>query len=112
MKVFNKNDESFVCDNCGKNVKPLNVSSRDHCTNCLCSKHLDINPGDRKNTCMGLLVPIDIEYSANKGYVIVYKCEKCKQLHKNKTANDDKLETILKIMNKTYNHKCYKKINQ
>ena len=99
----------YICDYCGKEVLSLKYTSRDHCPYCICSKHVDINPGDRQNTCQGLLIPIDIEYSSNKGYVIVYKCEKCKKLHKNKTAKDDKLETILKVMNKTYNHSSYKK---
>ena len=54
MKKFNELDEGFVCENCKKEVKPLNYSSRDHCPYCLYSKHVDINPGDRNNNCKGL----------------------------------------------------------
>ncbi len=102
MKVFTKNDSGFVCANCGKSVPPLKVSSRDHCPFCLCSLHVDINPGDRQNSCKGILKPIDLEYSQNKGYVLVYKCTKCGQTHKNKVANDDSREMITKVSNKTY----------
>ena len=100
---FTKNDQGFVCQCCGKVVEPLGYTSRDHCPRCLCSLHIDINPGDRANRCQGLMVPIDITTSSNKGYVIKYKCQKCGQIHNNKAANDDNYLTILSVMNKTYN---------
>lgn len=109
MRTFEKNDNSFVCRVCGRNVPVLKYSSRDHCTKCLCSIHIDINPGDRANTCLGTLVPFDIETNSKKGYVIKYKCQKCGQIHNNKTAEDDNFQTILKIMNKTYNILDFKK---
>ena len=102
MKMFTKNDSGFICASCGKTVEPLKYSSRDHCPYCLCSLHVDINPGDRANECKGILKPIDLEYSQNKGYVIIYRCEKCHQLHKNKVAEDDNKEIIRKVSNKTY----------
>ena len=61
MKKFNMIDENFICENCGYNVDKLNYTARDHCPNCLYSKHVDIMPGDRENTCMGLMKPIGIE---------------------------------------------------
>lgn len=109
MKTFSKNDNEFICRVCGKSVPVLNSSSRDHCTRCLCSIHVDINPGDRQNDCMGTLIPIEIETSSKKGYVIKYKCEKCGKLHNNKAANDDNFQTILQVMNKTYDIKKYTK---
>ena len=102
MKTFTKNDNGFICKNCGKEVKPLIYSSRDHCPYCLCSLHVDINPGDRLNNCKGILRPIDLEYKQNKGYIIVYKCDKCKKIHKNKVAEDDNKTQINKVSNKTY----------
>ena len=102
MKMFTKNDESFICVNCKKKVPPLIYSSRDHCPFCLCSLHVDINPGDRLNTCLGILFPIDLEYSQKKGYVLKYKCNKCGTIHNNKVAKDDSKEQILKVSNKTY----------
>ena len=75
-KRFSKNDSGFVCENCGREVEPLGYTSRNHCPYCLHSKHLDINPGDRASDCRGLLVPVHVELSAKKGYVIVHKCER------------------------------------
>ena len=109
MKNFLKNDDSFICAVCGMVVPKLNYTSRDHCPNCLCSLHVDINPGDRANSCHGILVPVDVTINSKKGYIIKYQCEKCKQFHNNKNADDDKFSTLLKVMNKTYNVKDYKK---
>lgn len=96
-KIFTKNDNDFICSVCGAQVPMLKYSSRDHCNKCLCSIHVDITPGDRSNTCLGILEPIGVEYKSNK-YVINYKCKKCGTLHNNKMATDDSFETILNIM--------------
>ncbi len=58
MKTFNEIDEEFICDNCGKTVKKLGYSCRNHCPYCLHSKHVDKNPGDRQEECHGDLEPI------------------------------------------------------
>ena len=97
-KTFSKLDEGFICQNCGKKVEPLGYTSRDHCPYCLCSLHVDVCPGDRQNECQGLMQPTNIEYNSKKGYVIVYKCTKCKQTHKNKAAEDDDMDKIMEIM--------------
>lgn len=96
MKNFTMRDEEFVCENCNKLVSPLGYTARDHCPHCLYSKHVDIMPGDRANECKGLLKPIDIEKFKDT-YKIIYKCQKCKQLHKNIIAKDDDMELIIKI---------------
>lgn len=96
MKRFNMIDEEFICEHCGKNVKKLEYSARDHCPYCLYSKHVDINPGDRANTCKGLLKPMGIEKFKDT-YKIIYKCEKCKMEHKNIMAADDNYDVILEI---------------
>lgn len=95
-KRFKKKDEGFICESCGKEVLPLGYTSRDHCPHCLCSKHVDINPGDRANDCKGMLVPIDVD-KTKKGYVIVYKCSKCSKTVKNIVADDDDFNMIIKV---------------
>ncbi len=96
MKKFNMVDEEFECENCNYKVSKLQYSARDHCPNCLYSKHVDINPGDRLNKCKGLLEPIGIEKFKNT-YKIIYKCQKCKQIHKNIVATDDNVDIIIKL---------------
>ena len=100
MKTFTMRDEEFVCENCGKNISKLNYTARDHSPYCLYSKHLDINPGDRLNTCHGLLKPIAIE-KFKDSYKIVYKCEKCGMIHKNIMANDDYMNLIIELTKET-----------
>ena len=101
MKKFNMIDEEFICDNCGKKVERLKYTARDHCPYCLYSKHVDINPGDRLNTCMGLLKPVGIEKFKNT-YKIIYKCNKCNLYHKNIMAKDDDMEKIIEISKQDY----------
>lgn len=96
MKEFFKRDEEFICKNCGKKVSPLGYTTRDHCPYCLYSLHVDINPGDRANTCKGLLKPIGIEKYKDT-FKIIYKCTLCKQEHKNIIAKDDDMEKIIEI---------------
>ena len=96
MKRFNMIDEEFICENCNKNVKKLKYSARDHCPFCLYSKHVDILPGDRKNICKGLLIPIGIE-KFKSSYKIVYKCERCNEIHKNIVASDDDINIIIDL---------------
>lgn len=96
MKRFNMIDEEFICENCGRKIEKLNYSARDHCNYCLYSKHVDIMPGDRLNTCLGLLKPIGIEKYKNT-YKIIYKCEKCHQEHKNIMADDDNFNELINI---------------
>ena len=92
-------DEEFICEFCGQKVEKLNYTARDHCPYCLYSKHLDINPGDRNNTCHGLLEPIGIEKFKNT-YKIIYKCSKCHENHKNIMANDDDFNKIIELSSK------------
>ena len=96
MKQFYKNDNEFICENCGKKVTKLGYTARDHCNHCLYSKHVDINPGDRKNTCLGLLKPIGLEKYKDT-FKIIYQCKKCHQIHKNIMAKDDNMDLIINI---------------
>lgn len=91
-KIFTKNDNGFICHYCGKEVKPLGYSSRNHCPFCLHSLHVDVNPGDRANECRGDLVPVGAEIDPKKGYVIIHKCKKCGAISKNKAANEAKIQ--------------------
>ena len=91
-KRFTKLDESFVCTHCGKEVKPLGYSSRNHCPFCLWSLHLDVNPGDRASDCGGQMMPIRVETDPKKGYVIIHKCTKCGQLRRNRSAHEAKVQ--------------------
>jgi len=80
----------FICKQCGAKVMPLtNGSYRNHCPYCLFSIHIDDTPGDRANSCLGLLKPIGIRNHSKKGYQIIHRCMKCGEEKINRTAPDD-----------------------
>ena len=101
-KRFRKNDSGFICANCGAVVEPLGYTSRNHCPKCLCSLHVDVNPGDRAAGCGGIMRPIRVETDAKRGYVIVHKCEKCGHISRNKAAHNapvqpDDIEMLIEL---------------
>ena len=100
-KRFKKNDSGFVCVNCGKEVGTLKYTSRNHCPYCLFSLHVDITPGDRMNTCGGILEPVLSEPSPDLKirYIITFKCRKCGEKIRNKAANDDDTALLIKLTN-------------
>ena len=85
-KRFSKNDSGFICAACSKQVLPMESSSRNHCPFCLCSLHVDENPGDRANECRGIIDAVKVETDAKKGYIILHKCRKCGQIKRNRAA--------------------------
>ena len=78
-----------------------NGSYRNHCPFCLYSKHVDTLPGDRRETCGGLMMPVGIRYCARKGYQIVHRCLACGAERSNKAATDtvqpDDMEALAKL---------------
>lgn len=102
--IMIKNDNGFVCRHCGREVTPLGYTSRDHCPHCLYSIHIDNVPGDRANDCLGDLVPVSIESSNKKGYIITYKCSKCGEVKRNKSADDDNFDVMLDIQRNNANY--------
>ena len=94
-----KENTGFTCENCGREVRPLdNGSYRNHCPFCLFSKHADRRPGDRRETCGGLMEPVGIRYKAGKGLQIIHRCVLCGAERVNKVAADsvqpDSIEAI------------------
>ena len=96
-KLFQKNIEDFVCNNCDFFVKGSGYTN--HCPKCLWSKHVDINPGDRLEKCKGMMEPVYIE-KGSEGYDIIHECQKCHKKQRNKAAKDDDFEVILGISKK------------
>ena len=97
VKRFTKNDGGFICENCGKEVAPLRYTSRNHCPWCLCSLHLDVNPGDRAADCGGIMDPVTAEPDPKKGYILTHKCRLCGALRRNKAASDDDINKIIRL---------------
>ncbi|OGD63713.1 hypothetical protein A2160_03460 [Candidatus Beckwithbacteria bacterium RBG_13_42_9] len=97
MTLFLKRNQGFICQQCGFKVLPHPSSSRDHCPRCLAGLHVDIFPGDRQNSCRGLLEPIGLQKKKGKQQ-IVYRCEKCHKQVVNIAAPDDNQEKIVELV--------------
>jgi len=86
-------NEGFLCEQCGVEVRPLaNGSCRNHCPQCLWSKHVDVVPGDRAAECGGLMEPIAVEPDARRGWMIVHRCTRCGAVRRNKAALSDPVQ--------------------
>ena len=102
-KRFSKNDAGFTCVHCGREVKPLGYTSRNHCPYCLWSLHVDVMPGDRQNPCRGAMRPIHAEPDARRGYVITHRCEVCGEIGRNRATRlregegEDDLALLIKL---------------
>jgi|SRR3989338_4331185 len=93
-KKFKRTTEDFTCQQCGFAVRGSGYTN--HCPQCLWSKHVDINPGDRQATCQGLMEPVSVELKGGE-YVIFHRCVSCGFEKRNKAANNDSFEAIVQL---------------
>ena len=107
-----KRDESlFRCMNCALLVSAEHelsgVNNRNHCPNCLCSKHVDlVKAGDRKATCGARMKPIGLTVkhtgkkygNAGQGeLMIIHRCSGCGKISINRIAADDSAGSLLAL---------------
>lgn len=93
-RKFQRRKEDFVCENCGHSVSGSGYTN--HCPACLWSRHVDIHPGDRAETCLGMMEPVAVEAKQNQ-YRILFRCVKCGFEGWNKAALEDDFEALLQI---------------
>jgi DNA-directed RNA polymerase subunit RPC12/RpoP len=90
---------TFRCGRCRLDVSndALGTAHRNHCPNCLWSRHLDQTPGDRAAECGSLMEPIAISVRGDGEWVIVHRCGGCGELHLNRSAGDDNPLMLLRL---------------
>ena len=93
-KLFQKRKEDFVCEVCG--TKVIGSGYTNHCPQCLCSKHVDINPGDRAATCGGIMKPVGLEIKGGRK-IILHRCVKCGFERKNEVSKDDDGDAVIRV---------------
>ncbi|MFE4540551.1 RNHCP domain-containing protein [Streptomyces scopuliridis] len=91
--------ESFRCLHCGLDVPmtAAGTSHRNHCPNCLWSRHLDDTPGDRAADCGARMEPVAISVRGDGEWVLVHRCVHCDVLHANRTAGDDNVLPLTRL---------------
>ncbi len=92
---FTRNKEDFVCKHC--DLKVAGIGYTNHCPRCLWSKHVDIDPGDRAATCLGMMEPISVEGSTGEGYKIRHKCVKCGFEKRNSVSDTDSPDAVVAL---------------
>jgi hypothetical protein len=91
---------TFRCRHCGLDVSihAVGTAYRNHCPNCLWSRHLDDDsPGDRAADCGSLMEPIAISVRGDGEWVLVHRCTGCDVLHLNRSAGDDNPLLLLRL---------------
>lgn len=94
---FQRRIEDFTCEKCGKEIKGSGYTN--HCPKCLWSKHVDINPGDRAESCGGLMEPISVETEKGE-YVLTHKCQKCGIKKRKVVEKGDDFDAVVAIVKK------------
>jgi len=73
-KKFTRTIEDFACEHCGANI--LGNGYTNHCQACLWSKHVDKNPGDREESCLGMMEPV-AGYKEGQRFMMNHRCLRC-----------------------------------
>jgi hypothetical protein len=98
--VRRRGSSSFRCGHCRIDVPTdaQGTAHRNHCPNCLWSRHLDdAHPGDRGADCHSLMAPIAISVRGDGEWLVVHRCGGCGVLRLNRTAGDDNPMLLLQL---------------
>ena len=103
-------NEGFVCGHCGVRVEPLaNGSCRNHCPQCLWSKHVDDVPGDRASRCGGMMECVAVEPDARRGWMLAHRCTRCGAMRCNRAAIDDPRQPdCIEALARVARNRCHK----
>ncbi len=93
-------DQAFKCGHCKQFIgAPISGGRhRNHCPNCLYSKHVDRSmPGDRRSDCGSLMAPVGVLNRRNGEQMILHRCLGCGKEAPNRIAADDDPTALLHI---------------
>ncbi|MBF4768920.1 RNHCP domain-containing protein [Nocardioides agariphilus] len=93
--AFTRKVEDFDCVVCGAHNRGDGYTN--HCSDCLCSRHVDVDPGDRAEDCAGVMRPVGVEV-VRGSYVIVHRCERCGVVRRCKANARDDNDAIHEVM--------------
>ena len=94
MRRFVRTTEDFICEQCAAKVHGNGYTN--HCSVCLWSKHVDVNPGDRAEPCGSAMEPVAVETKGGK-HTITHRCLSCGFTRRQKAAREDNLLRIIEL---------------
>lgn len=102
---FTRKTEDFKCERCGREVAGNGYTN--HCPGCLWSKHVDVDPGDRAETCGGMMEPVAIEQGNGGEAVILQVCVRCAAERRCKRSPEDSFDAIVAIARRVAERAAY-----
>jgi hypothetical protein len=102
---FTRREEDFKCERCGREVAGNGYTN--HCPGCLWSKHVDKDPGDRAESCGGMMEPVAIEMGEGSEAVILQACVRCGARRRCKRSPEDSFDAIVAIARKAADAEAY-----
>lgn len=102
QKGYYKNhacNDSFECKICGRLMTSAGAGAdhRNHCSNCLCSFHVDDEPGDRASDYGGIMEPVAVWIRKGGEWAIIHRCRRCGKFSSNRIAADDNPMKLMSI---------------
>lgn len=91
---FKRKIESFTCEHCAHFTQGDGFTN--HCPKCFWGKHVDVNPGDRLESCGGMMEPVRVEKKADK-YCVIHRCTRCGAEKSNRVSQEDDFDVLVKI---------------
>ncbi|PKL19587.1 MAG: RNHCP domain-containing protein [Spirochaetae bacterium HGW-Spirochaetae-5] len=97
-KYINEHN-AFICEKCGRSVVTAisGTLNRNHCPECLWSRHVDLRTGDRMSVCRGMMEPIGIWVRLDGEWALIHRCVKCGFIRSNRIAGDDNQTRLMHI---------------
>ncbi len=91
--------DSFECKTCGRLITSVGAGTqhRNHCSNCLCSFHVDDEPGDRASDCGSIMEPVAVWVRKDGEWAIIHRCRRCGKFSSNRIAADDNPMKLMSI---------------
>jgi hypothetical protein len=97
MTAFIRKIEDFTCEHCGREV--VGNGYTNHCPACLWSKHVDKDPGDRAESCGGLMEPVGAGKEGGRD-LITHKCIRCGFIRRKELVEGDSFDVFIQISTK------------
>ncbi|MFK0288935.1 RNHCP domain-containing protein [Streptomyces sp. NPDC090442] len=91
---------AFRCVGCRLEVSldAPGTAHRNHCPNCLASRHVDRRvPGDRAADCGGRMAALGMTVRPDGEWLLIHQCLSCGELSTNRIAGDDSPRALVHL---------------
>ena len=95
---FKRTVEDFTCLHCGAANRGDGYTN--HCSRCLHSRHVDVEPGDRAAGCGGLMEPVEVHVRGDR-VTLVHRCVACGHVHRCRTSPGDDWDAVVGLAGPT-----------